>query len=232
MPTILVVEDEPTLQAAIGYNLRREGYTVLAAADGPTALSLMAEGPDLVILDLMLPGVDGFEVCRRIRQKSSVPIIILTARTDEVDRVVGLELGADDYLTKPFSMRELLARVKALLRRRDLILAELQARAAAGEERLVAGDLEINLTRHTVTRAGVPVSLTPKEFDLLAFLVKNRGRVFSAERLLGEVWGYANPVDPRTVAVHIRSLREKLEDDPSRPVLIETVRGVGYRFAG
>ncbi len=232
MPTILVVEDEPALQAAIGYNLRREGHRVLAAADGPTALSLMAEGPDLVILDLMLPGIDGFEVCRRVRQQSSVPIIILTARTDEVDRVVGLELGADDYLTKPFSMRELLARVKALLRRRNLILAELQARGAAGEERLVAGDLEINLTRHTVTRAGVPVSLTPKEFDLLAFLVKNRGRVFSAERLLGEVWGYANPVDPRTVAVHIRSLREKLEDDPSRPVLIETVRGVGYRFAG
>ncbi len=232
MPTILVVEDEPALQAAVGYNLRREGHRVLLAADGPTALALMAEGPDLVILDLMLPGLDGFEVCRRIRQQSSVPIIILTARADEVDRVVGLELGADDYITKPFSMRELLARVKALLRRRDLILAELQARAAAGAERLVAGDLEVDLARHTVTRAGVPVNLTPKEFDLLAFLVRNRGRVFSAERLLGEVWGYANPVDPRTVAVHIRSLREKLEDDPSRPVLIETVRGVGYRFAG
>ncbi|MER3397792.1 MAG: DNA-binding response regulator [Chloroflexota bacterium] len=232
MPTILVVEDEPALQAAVGYNLRREGHRVLLAADGPTALALMAEGPDLVILDLMLPGLDGFEVCRRIRQQSSVPIIILTARADEVDRVVGLELGADDYITKPFSMRELLARVKALLRRRDLILAELQAGAAAGAERLVAGDLEVDLARHTVTRAGVPVNLTPKEFDLLAFLVRNRGRVFSAERLLGEVWGYANPVDPRTVAVHIRSLREKLEDDPSRPVLIETVRGVGYRFAG
>jgi len=232
MPTILVVEDEPALQAAIGYNLRREGHRVLAATDGPTALALMAQEPDLVILDLMLPGIDGFEVCRRIRQQSSVPIIILTARTDEVDRVVGLELGADDYVTKPFSMRELIARVKALLRRRELILAELQARSEAGDQRLVAGDLEINLSRHTVTRAGVPVSLTPREFDLLAFLVKNRGRVFSAERLLEEVWGYANPVDPRTVAVHIRSLREKLEDDPSRPVLIETVRGVGYRFAG
>jgi DNA-binding response OmpR family regulator len=231
MPTILVVEDEPALQAAIGYNLRREGHRVLAAADGPTALALMAQGPDLVVLDLMLPGIDGFEVCRRIRQQSSVPIIILTARTDEVDRVVGLELGADDYVTKPFSMRELIARVKALLRRRELILAELQARSGADDQRLVAGDLEINLSRHTVTRAGVPISLTPREFDLLAFLVKNRGRVFSAERLLEEVWGYANPVDPRTVAVHIRSLREKLEDDPSRPVLIETVRGVGYRFA-
>lgn len=231
MPTILVVEDEPALQAAIGYNLRREGHRVLAAADGPTALALMAQGPDLVILDLMLPGIDGFEVCRRIRQQSSVPIIILTARTDEVDRVVGLELGADDYVTKPFSMRELIARVKALLRRRELILAELQARSETDDQRLVAGDLEINLSRHTVTRAGVPISLTPREFDLLAFLVKNRGRVFSAERLLEEVWGYANPVDPRTVAVHIRSLREKLEDDPSRPVLIETVRGVGYRFA-
>ncbi len=232
MATILVVEDEPALQAAVGYNLRREGHRVLAAADGPAALALMAERPDLVILDLMLPGIDGFEVCRRIRQQSSVPIIILTARTDEVDRVVGLELGADDYLTKPFSMRELVARVKALLRRRELILAELQARAGTDDERLVADDLEINLTRHTVTRAGVPVSLTPKEFDLLAFLVRHRGRVFSAERLLAEVWGYANPVDPRTVAVHIRSLRAKLEDDPSRPVRIETVRGVGYRFAG
>ncbi len=228
-----MVEDEPTLLTTIAYNLRREGYSLLTAVDGEAALTAAAEGPDLVLLDVMLPKLDGFEVCRRIRQQSAVPILMLTAKTDEVDRIVGLELGADDYLTKPFSMRELMARVKALLRRRDLLAAELgrQSGPAAGD-RLVAGDLEIDLARHHVTRNGITISLTPKEFDLLAFLVRHRSHVFSAERLLEQVWGYTHTLDARTVPVHIRSLREKLEDVPSEPQRIETVRGVGYRFAG
>jgi DNA-binding response OmpR family regulator len=230
--TILLVEDEPTLLATIAFNLRRDGHRVLTAANGEAALTLAGDAPDLVILDVMLPKLDGFEVCRRIRERSAVPILMLTAKTDEVDRVVGLELGADDYLTKPFSMRELLARVKALLRRRHLLMAELDRHPTTKSERLVAGDLEIDVAGHRVTKAGAPLSLTPKEFDLLAFLVRHRGQVFSAERLLEQVWGYERAYDPRTVPVHIRSLREKLEEEPSRPRLIETVRGVGYRFIG
>ena len=233
MATILLVEDETTLLTTIAYNLRREGHRVLTAADGEAALAVAAEGPDLVVLDVLLPKVDGFEVCRRLRQESAVPILMLTAKSDEVDRVVGLELGADDYLTKPFSMRELLARVKALLRRRDLLAAELGRRqASAAGEHLVAGDLEIDVAGHRVTKAGAPVSLTPREFDLLAFLVRHRGHVLSAERLLQQVWGYDHAIDAGTVAVHVRGLREKLEEQPSRPRRIETVRGVGYRFAG
>ena len=227
MARVLLVEDEPALLATIEYNLRREGHDVVAARDGEAALARASEGADLVLLDLMLPKIDGLEVCRRIRDTSGVPILMLTARTDEVDRVVGLEMGADDYLTKPFSMRELLARVKALLRRRDLLLAEVASHPA---ERLSGGDVEVDVRAHAVTRSGVPVLLTPKEFDLLAFLVRNRGQVFSAERLLEQVWGYENAVDARTIPVHIRKLREKLEDDPSRPARIETLRGVGYRF--
>jgi DNA-binding response OmpR family regulator len=231
--TILLVEDEPTLLATIRYNLRREGYEVLTAADGEAALASAASGPDLVILDVLLPKLDGYEVCRRIRRHSSVPILMLTAKSDEIDRVVGLELGAGDYLTKPFSMRELLARVKALLRRRHLLLEELAQRTADGpRERLVAGDLEIDPAAHQVLRGGVPVALTPKEFDLLVFLVRHRGQVFSAERLLEQVWGYDSTAGTSTVPVHIRGLREKLEDDPSQPRRIETVRGVGYRFVG
>ncbi len=233
MATILLVEDEPTLLATIAYNLRREGHRVLTASDGLAALAMAGEGPDIVVLDVMLPKLDGFEVCRQLRRTSAVPILMLTAKADEVDRVVGLELGADDYVTKPFSMRELLARVKALLRRRDLLLSELSERTTeAPTPHLVAGDLEIDLSGHRVLRGGMEIALTPKEFDLLAFLVRHRGQVFSAERLLERVWGYANPVDARTVPVHIRSLREKLEEQPSQPRRIETVRGVGYRFVG
>jgi DNA-binding response OmpR family regulator len=230
--TILLVEDEPTLLATIAFNLRRDGHRVLTAADGEAALALVGEAPDLVVLDVMLPKLDGFEVCRQVRQRSAVPVLMLTAKTDEVDRVVGLELGADDYMTKPFSMRELLARVKALLRRRDLLRAELDRQPSATGERLTAGDLEIDIAGHRVVKGGVPVSLTPKEFDLLAFLVRHRGQVFSALRLLEQVWGYERAYDARTVPVHIRSLREKLEEEPSRPRRIETVRGVGYRFIG
>jgi DNA-binding response OmpR family regulator len=230
--TILLIEDEPTLLATIAFNLRRDGHGVLTATDGEEGLALASEAPDLVILDVMLPKMDGFEVCRRLRQHSSVPVLMLTAKTDEVDRVVGLELGADDYLTKPFSMRELLARVKALLRRRDLLLAEIERQPTPKGEHLVAGDLEIDIAGHRVSKAGAPVALTPKEFDLLAFLVRHRGQVFSAERLLEQVWGYERAYDARTVPVHVRSLREKLEEEPSQPRRIETVRGVGYRFIG
>ncbi len=231
--TVLVVEDEPSLQATIAYNLRREGHAVLTASDGEAAVALAERRPDLVVLDVMLPKLDGLEVCRRLRQRSAVPILMLTAKDSEVDRVVGLEVGADDYLTKPFSMRELLARVKALLRRRELLAAELrQEGATAAGQRLEAGDLEIDVARHRVSRAGAPVNLTPREFDLLAFLVRHPGHVFSAERLLETVWGYERAVDARTVPVHIRSLREKLEEQPSQPRRIETVRGVGYRFVG
>jgi DNA-binding response OmpR family regulator len=233
MPTVLLVEDESSLLAAIAYNLRREGYRVLTAADGEAALAAAEEGPDLVVLDVMLPKLDGFEVCRRLRHQSAVPILMLTAKTDEVDCVVGLEIGADDYLTKPFSMRELLARVKALLCRRDLLAAEIARReTSANQDRLVAGDLEIDVPAHRVVKEGTAVPLTPKEFDLLAFLVRIRGHVFSAERLLDQVWGYEYAADPRTVPVHIRGLREKLEEDPSRRRYIETVRGMGYRFTG
>jgi DNA-binding response OmpR family regulator len=232
--TILVVEDEPTLLATVAYNLRREGHIVLTADDGEAALSAAAEEPDLVVLDVLLPKIDGFEVCRRLRRKSSVPILMLSAKSDEVDRVVGLELGADDYLTKPFSMRELLARVKALLRRRELLAAEVaeRTRNAVEAAHLVSGDLQVDVAGHRVTRAGNPVSLTPREFDLLAFLVRHRGQVFSAERLIEQVWGYDSSVDTGTVPVHIRTLREKIEEQPSEPRRIETVRGVGYRFAG
>jgi DNA-binding response OmpR family regulator len=230
MAKILIVEDETTLLATIVYNLHREGHQTLTAADGEAALVAAREDPDLLVLDVLLPKLDGFEVCRRLRQHSAVPILMLTARSDEVDRVVGLELGADDYLTKPFSMRELLARVKALLRRRDLLAADMARRSSTvTEERLVVGDLAIDLPAHQVTKAGVRVGLTPKEFDLLTFLVRHRGHVCSVEQLLAQVWG-SDVVDPRTVAVHIHSLREKLETIPSRPPYIETVRGVGYRF--
>jgi len=232
VPTVLLVEDEPALLTTIAYNLRREGHRVLTAADGQQALDL-ARGdttPDVVLPDVMLPRLDGFEVCRRIRQRSSVPILMLTAKPDEVDRVVGLEIGADDYLTKPFSMRELMARVKALLRRRDLFAAEASLETRSGQP-LTAGDVTIDLDQHRVTKSDQQIALTPKEFDLLAFLIKHRGHVFAAERLLEQVWGYDRSTDTGTVPVHIRSLRQKLEDDPSQPTRIETVRGVGYRFA-
>jgi DNA-binding response OmpR family regulator len=231
MARILVVDDEPNLADTVAYNLRRDGYEVEAVGDGPAALdAVRARPPDAIVLDLMLPGIDGLEVCRRVRRTSAVPILMLTARTTETDRIVGLEVGADDYLAKPFSMRELLARVRALLRRRQLIREELERHDTGGDRRpLVAGDLEIDTAGHTVLLRGEPVVLTPKEFALLETLVRNRGQVMSPGQLLELVWGYSD-VDTRTVAVHIRTLRTKIEPDPSRPVHIETVRGVGYRF--
>ncbi len=233
MDKILVVEDEPVLLETLAYNLKREGYEVLTASDGRQGVEMARrERPDLVILDIMLPGIDGFEVCRTLRREMTVPILMLTARTDEVDRVVGLEVGADDYVTKPFSMRELLARVKALLRRERLIREELAARQAEGREQLVFGDLTIDTASRTVFLRGEPVPLKPKEYDLLLFLARHRGMVLSRDLILERVWGWDFVGGSRTVDVHIRWLREKLEPDPSHPTRIVTVRGVGYRFEG
>ena len=222
MAKVLVVDDEENLVASLRYMLSREGFQVCTAADGASALEVARrEGPDLVILDIMLPDVDGFEVCRRLRQESAVPILMLTAKVEEVDKVVGLELGADDYVTKPFSMRELLARVRALLRR-----------ARPPEESpppIVAGDLKVSLASREAFLGGEPLSLQPKEFDLLAFLAGHPDRVFTRRQLLEQVWG-STYVDARTVDVHVRWLRKKIERDPSHPRRIETVRGVGYRF--
>jgi DNA-binding response OmpR family regulator len=230
MTKILLVEDEPVLADTIRYNLVREGFQVQQALDGEEAIARFRTGqPDLVLLDLMLPKADGFEVCRLIRRESAVPILMLTAREGEVDRVVGLEIGADDYITKPFSMRELIARVRANLRRVQLDQDE---RERASPPIIHFGDVTVDLDRHEVCRSGQVVAMKPKEFDLLTFLAQHRGRAFSRDHLLERVWGYAAAGDTRTVDVHVRWLREKIEPDPSRPTLIQTVRGLGYRFAG
>jgi len=230
---ILLVEDETSLQATIAYNLKKAGYEISTASDGEAALELAKDqNPDLVLLDVMLPTIDGFDVCRNLRQTSGVPIMILTARNDEIDRVVGLEIGADDYLTKPFSMRELLARVKALLRRRDLLEQDLANEKEANAGVISAGPLYIDLDAYRVSLNGRDVALKPKELELLVYLVRHRGNVCPTRQLLGEVWGYDYFGDSRTLAVHIHGLREKLEPAQGGPRLIETVRGVGYRFAG
>jgi DNA-binding response OmpR family regulator len=232
--SILVVEDDLTLLETLEYNLAGEGYEVFTAADGLTALEVAREEqPDLIVLDLMLPRLDGFEVCRILRQETSVPILMLTARTDEVDRVVGLEVGADDYLTKPFSMRELLARVKALLRRVRLIREEMAgAQGVSGTEQLVFGDLVIDFDRHEVVVQGESLRLKPKEFELLVFLARHAGMALSRDLLLERVWGWDYGGGSRTVDVHMRWLREKIEADPANPERIVTVRGVGYCFEG
>jgi two-component system OmpR family response regulator len=224
---ILVVEDEETLLEALRYNLEKEGYTVVIAVDGIQALaSARSELPDLIILDIMLPQLDGFEVCRILRKNMSVPILMLTAKEEEIDRVLGLELGADDYMVKPFSMHELKARIKAILRR-----AAMQSKHIEGDV-LRIGDLTVDLGKHQVSIGEATVSLTPKEFDLLACLAGNKGQVFSREYLLEYVWGYDYAGDTRTVDVHIRWLREKIEADPSKPRRLITVRGAGYKIAG
>jgi DNA-binding response OmpR family regulator len=234
MPKILIVEDDPTLLETLEYNLARQEYEVYTAADGVTALDRAREhAPDLIVLDIMLPGLDGLEVCRVLRQEMNVPILMLTARAEEVDKVVGLEVGADDYMTKPFSMRELLARVKALLRRVRLIREEIEADEQVDRgERIVHGDLIVNLTRRETFLGGEPVHLKPKEYDLLVFLVRNRGMALSRDLILERVWGWDYDGGTRTVDVHVRWLREKIEPDPANPVRIITVRGVGYRFEG
>ena len=224
MSTILLVEDEPTLSETLRYNLEREGYTVLTAADGVHGLELARrEHPDLLILDIMLPRLDGFSVCRILRQESDLPILMLTARQDEVDRIAGLELGADDYVAKPFSLGELLARVRAIMRRTD-------RQPTGSREVLDAGALRVDTGSRRAWRAGAELTLSQKEFDLLTCLIRNRGMALSRDVLLERVWGYDFLGDSRTVDVHIRWLREKVETDPGRPMYIQTVRGVGYRF--
>jgi len=223
---ILVVDDEPTLVATVKYNLEREGYSVATAADGEAALSRAREDrPDLVVLDVMLPVIDGFEVCRLLRRTMSVPILMLTAKTDEVDRVVGLEIGADDYVTKPFSMRELMARVKALLRRAE-------AGPSDHADGLSCGDIEIDLRRREASRSGEVLTLKPKELELLTFFLRNRGRAFTREQLLDQIWGYDFVGGTRTVDVHVSWLRQKIEEEPAKPTRLITVRGTGYRFEG
>ncbi len=231
---ILVVDDELSLQEALTYSLEKEGYLVSVAGDGLTAIEIArANPPDLVILDVMLPGIDGFEVCRTLRQESNMPVLMLTARDNEIDRVVGLEVGADDYLPKPFSMRELIARVKALLRRVRMIREEVAA--ANQDEALVVmtfGNMEIDLGRRELRVDGKAIPCKPREFDLLTFLGQHKGRVLSRELILDRVWGWGFVGDSRTLDVHIRWLRKKIEVNPDNPVRIITVRGTGYRFEG
>lgn len=224
---ILIVEDDLNLLEAIKYNLQKEGYQVISATDGAEALdAARLEKPSLIILDIMLPKISGFEVCRILRKETSTPIIMLTAKADETDKVVGFELGADDYMTKPFSLRELLARIRAILRRTK----GLEKRPEG--QLLRVGNIEIDVARHLVTKDNEIVRLTPKEFDLLAFLAQNKGLVFSRDQLLEKVWGYDFAGDTRTVDVHISWLRQKLETDPDNPRHIVTIRGVGYKLEG
>ena len=220
---VLVVDDEPIVREVVVSYLRREGYQTLEAGDGDTARELIErEQPALVILDVMLPGTDGFELCRWVRARSDLPVILLTARGEETDRIVGLELGADDYVTKPFSPRELAARVRTVLRR--------AAPGVPAGERLAFEDLEIDAQTREVRRRGSLLRLTAREFDLLWFLASHPRQVFSRDLLMDRVWGYAAALDTGTVTVHIRRLREKIENDPSHPRFLETVWGVGYRF--
>jgi DNA-binding response OmpR family regulator len=223
MPTVLVVDDEPIVREVVCSYLQRDGYRTLQAGDGPTARTLLEQStPALVVLDLMLPGADGLELCRWIRGRSDLPVIMLTARGEEADRIVGLELGADDYVTKPFSPRELVARVRSVLRRASPV--------RAGSEQVTVGDLTIDQCTREVTKGDRELRLTAKEFDLLWFLARHRRQVFSRDQLMDRVWGYTSALDTGTVTVHVRRLREKIEDDPAHPRHLQTVWGIGYRF--
>ena len=223
MATVLVVDDEPIVREVVVRYLQREGHTTLEADHGDHARTMLErEKPDLVVLDVMLPGTDGLELCRWIRSRSELPVILLTARGEEADRIVGLELGADDYVTKPFSPRELAARVRTVLRR--------SAPAADEQARLSFGDIEIDTRTRDVVKDGTELRLTAKEFDLLAFLAGNPRRVFGRDQLMSRVWGYEAALDTGTVTVHVRRLREKIETNPSEPVHLQTVWGVGYRL--
>ncbi|MFN2292482.1 MAG: winged helix-turn-helix domain-containing protein [Anaerolineae bacterium] len=227
MPTILLVEDDELIVDSVRYGLEQTGYQVLTALDGATGLALAREKkPDIVLLDVMLPVMDGFQVCRTLRGESKVPIIMLTARGEEPDKVIGLELGADDYVVKPFGMRELVARIRAQLRR-----TELESEPARGSQTVHVGAVTLDVDQHQVIKAGKAVELRPKEFDLLAALMSQPGHAFEREELLDAVWGIDWIGDTRTLDVHIRRLRKALEDNPSDPRYISTVRGRGYRFA-
>jgi DNA-binding response OmpR family regulator len=232
--TILIVEDEPALQDTLAYNLKKEGYTVEAVGDGRAALeSARRLRPDLIVLDIMLPEMDGFEVARILRKEMTSAILMLTARDDEIDRVVGLEVGADDYLTKPFSMRELMARVKAQLRRARLLREELGKQSVETEHATLTFDnLAINLTRREVILNEEVLAMKPKEYELLLFFAEHKGQMLSREFILERVWGWDYIGDSRTVDVHVRWLRQKIEADAANPTRIVTVRGGGYRFEG
>jgi DNA-binding response OmpR family regulator len=231
--TILVVEDDAPLRDTLAYNLRAEGYHVLTASDGVTALEIARQRPvSLVLLDLMLPRLDGLEVCRQLRSRpetAEIAILMLTARIQEMDKVVGLELGADDYVTKPYAWNELRARIRALLRRG---VHKGATEPADGVRQLSAGDLTVDLDRREVRKRGEEIALPARLFDLLVYFLRNRGNVLTRDQLLEKVWGYDYEGDTRTIDVHIRWLRERIEDDPATPQLILTVRGVGYRFKG
>ena len=226
---ILVVDDEQSIMNIIAYNLKKEGYDVVCAEDGEMALNIFKkENPDLVILDIMMPKIDGYDVCKQIRKNSPVPIIMLTARADEVDKVLGLEIGADDYVTKPFSNRELLARVKAHLRRIDAIKES--GKEEINKNYTQFGNLAIDFERYEVYKNNEPINLTLREFELLKFLALKKTQIFTREQLLSQVWGYEYFGDVRAVDVTIRRLREKIEDDSSKPKYIITKRGIGYYF--
>ena len=231
---ILVVEDEISLQETLAYNLTQQGYEVETAGDGKAAIEAARRiKPDLILLDIMLPILDGIEVCRILRQEMNVPILMLTARDDEIDRVIGLEIGADDYITKPFSMRELMARVKANLRRTRFDKEDTLAAPAQPENEIIRFDnLVLDLTRQEVLLDDKPLTLKPKEFDLLLYLARHRGQALSRDTILEQVWGWEYTGNSRTVDVHMSWLREKIEPDPTHPVRIVTVRGTGYRFEG
>jgi DNA-binding response OmpR family regulator len=227
-PRILLVDDEQSIQTLLSYPLRKEGYDVVQASDGHQALERFDEQPfDLVVLDLMLPRIDGLEVCRRLRSRSSVPIIMLTAKSEEIDKVVGLELGADDYITKPFSVREFSSRIKAALRRAEMSRPE---QTMPDEAPLEIRDLRIDFLKRIVRARGMDAQLTYVEFEILSALARAPGRVFTRDMLLARIWGDSAYRDPRTIDVHIRHLREKIERDPKDPEYLFTVRGVGYRF--
>ncbi|MBA2776447.1 MAG: response regulator transcription factor [Chloroflexia bacterium] len=242
---VLVVDDEPNIREMIAINLQREGLQVVFAEDGHEAIeAARAHEPDLIVLDIMMPGIDGFQVCRTIREESTVPILLLSARGEEIDRIVGLELGADDFLVKPFAMRELVARVRAMLRRARMASANgpdeapidpgsgigLKSQVFAQHQTINAGDVTIDTARREATLGGTVLALKPKEFDLLVYFARHPGIVLTRDALLREVWGYDFPVDTRTVDVHVRWLRQKIEQDPSLPLRIQTMRGHGYRF--
>ncbi|MDK7733763.1 response regulator transcription factor [Propionimicrobium lymphophilum] len=225
MTRILIIEDEESYREATSYMLQREGYEVLEAADGTSGLTeFEREGADLVLLDLMMPGMSGTEVCKKIRQQSNVPVIMVTARDSEIDKVVGLEIGADDYVTKPFSHRELVARIRAVLRRGN--------ETELNPEVMEVGDVRMDIDRHEVTVANKQVKLALKEFELLELLLRNAGRVMTRNQLIDRVWGMDYVGDTKTLDVHVKRLRSKIEEDPSNPVNLVTVRGLGYKYEG
>ncbi|MBN2239975.1 MAG: response regulator transcription factor [Dehalococcoidales bacterium] len=230
---ILIVDDDKNLVDTLTYNLIKEGYSVVSTMDGSEVLELVrTECPDVVLLDIMLPGMNGFEICRILRKETTVPIMMLTAKTNETDKIVGLELGADDYITKPFSVRELMARIAAMLRRSSPVVSANQTDDEQEGVHIKSGDVEIDMSRYEVKACGKSVQLSPKEFALLAFLMQNKGHVFSREDIVERVWGYDYDGIARTVDVHIVSLRRKIEPDPTNPKSVVTVRGFGYKFDG